>query len=383
MTSGSKALRRELVAHRAPAWWREAHLGIFIHWGPYSVPAFAPTDIEIGEVMATGRRDAMSLTPYVEWYQNSIRFPDSPAARHHAEVHHGRPYRDFAGIFAEGLASWEPDAWARDFAAAGARYVVLVTKHHDGFCLWPTSVRNPMREGWSLQRDVVGELSEAVRAAGLRFGVYYSGGLDWTWNAHPIGTVSDLALAQPRGAYIDYATAQVRELIDRYRPSVLWNDISWPSAGRDLWPLLAEYYEKVPEGAVNDRFLPWSPVWELARFRPFARAVDAAATRTAKADHGIIPPKPPVFDYQTPEYTVFPGPRSIPFEMVRGMDSGFGYNAFSPPEAFLQRDDLLASFDDIVAKGGNLLLNVGPRGVDAQIPEIQRERLAWLGERER
>lgn len=377
----TRAQRRALAAHLVPKWWRDAHLGIFIHWGPYSVPAFAPTDVHIGDVMATGRRDALSLTPYVEWYENSLRFPDSPVARHHAQVHRGRPYTDFGGMFAEGLASWDPDGWARDFAAAGARYVVLVTKHHDGFCLWPSAVTNPRRRGWGLRRDVVGELAEAVRAAGLRFGVYYSGGLDWSWNDHPIGTVSDLALAQPRGAYLDYAEAQVRELIDRYRPSVLWNDISWPSTGRRLWPLLAEYYARVPDGAINDRFLPWSPLWALARLRPVARAVDAAATRAARQDRGIIPPKPPVFDYQTPEFTVFPERREIPFEMVRGMDGGFGYNAFSPPEAYIGRDELLASLDDVVAKGGNLLLNVGPRGEDAQIPQIQRERLAWLAVR--
>jgi alpha-L-fucosidase len=379
-TAGIGTLKQSLAQHRAPQWWRDAHLGIFIHWGPYSIPAFAPTDVHIGEVMATGRRDAMSLTPYVEWYQNSLRFPESPAARHHREVHNGRAYHDFGPMFEEGLASWDPDAWARAFAASGARYVVLVTKHHDGFCLWPTEVRNPHRTGWATTRDVVGELAEAVRGVGLRFGVYYSGGLDWTWNEHPIGTVTDLALAQPRGAYIDYATQQVRELIDRYRPSVLWNDISWPSSGRHLWPLLAEYYEKVHDGAINDRFLPWSPPWLLARVRPVARAIDRAAARSAAQDKGIIPPKPPVFDYQTPEYTVFPEPRRIPFEMVRGMDGGFGYNAFTPPDAYIGRDDLLGSLDDVVTKGGNLLLNVGPRGEDAQIPEIQLERLRWLGE---
>ena len=77
-----------------------------------------------------------------------------------------------------------------------------------------------------------GELGAAVRAAGLRFGVYYSGGYDWTFDATPIGTFSDGLAATPRGDYVAYATAQVRELIDRYEPSVLWNDISWPST----WP---------------------------------------------------------------------------------------------------------------------------------------------------
>ena len=78
-------------------------------------------------------------------------------------------------------------------------------------------------------RDLVGELAAAVRAAGLRFGVYYSGGIDWTFNPEPLLTMADFMGSTPGGAYPAYADAQMRELIDRYEPSVLWNDISWPT----------------------------------------------------------------------------------------------------------------------------------------------------------
>lgn len=363
-----------------PSWWRDAKLGIFVHWTPASVPAFAPVDAEMAELMARRRPDAMAWSPYVEWYQNSLRFSNSPVARHHAEVYRTKSYYDFGAEWEAALHNWAPEAWADSFADSGARYVVLVAKHHDGYCLWPTGVANPRRAGWNCRRDVVGELGEAVRARGMAFGLYYSGGLDWTFNDRPIGSFSDLLLAQPRGPYVAYAEAQVRELIDRYQPAVLWNDISWPAPARRLAGLLGEYYRAVPAGVVNDRFMPWSVLWRLASTLPARRLLDRAAARSAAADAGIIPPRPPMFDVRTPEYTVFSTPRSTPWECVRGIDRSFGYNAASSEQHFIARDELLWSLVDIVSKGGNLLLNVGPRGEDAEIAPAQLRRLEWLSE---
>lgn len=371
---------KQLRRHEVPAWWRDAKLGIFVHWTPASVPAFAPTEDDVTAMLQSGDRRAMGWSPYTEWYENSLRFPDSPVARHHREVYGGRPYREFAQEWEAGLEQWDPDDWARSFAAAGARYVVLVTKHHDGYCLWPSEVPNPRRPGWHCDRDVVGEFAEAVRAQGMRFGVYYSGGLDWTFNDHPIGSMSDMIRAIPRGDFPAYADAHVRELIARYRPSVVWNDIAWPSEGKHLWPLLRDYYAAVPDGVINDRWMPWSPLAKVLEFEPARRVVDSATTKQAKKDRGLIPPEPPYYDVRTPEYVSFPDIQRRPWECVRGMDHSFGYNTESREEHFLTRRDLLWSFADMVSKNGNLLLNVGPRGVDAQIPDEQRQRLAWLGE---
>jgi alpha-L-fucosidase len=370
-----RALRRR----RVPAWWQDAKLGIFVHWTPASVPAFAPVDMEIGALLQSGRRDALAWSPYTEWYENSLRFPESPVAQHHRAVYGSRPYNEFAAEWEAGLEQWDPDAWAAQFAATGARYVVFVAKHHDGYCLWPTEIVNPRRPGWRCRRDVVGELAEAVRGAGMRFGIYYSGGLDWTFEDHPIGSLSDMLAAIPRGEYPEYADAHVRELIARYRPSVLWNDIAWPSDGKRLWPLFAHYYDAVPDGVVNDHWMPWSPLLGAAQLGPVKRLIDKGAQCQAQRDAGIVPRKPPHFNVRTPEYAVFPDVQRAPWECVRGMDQSFGYNALSRPEHFLAIDELLWSFADIVAKGGNLLLNVGPRGVDAQIPSEQRERLEALG----
>jgi alpha-L-fucosidase len=376
--AGSRAHIRTVRHHRVPAWWRDAKLGIFVHWTPASVPAFAPVDHEIGDLLARRHPQALAWSPYAEWYENSLRFPDSPAARFHAEHYPGRPYRSFIPDWEAGLAHWDPDRWAATFATTGARYVVLVAKHHDGYCLWPTDVPNPHRPGFHSSRDVVGELAAAVRARGMRFGVYYSGGLDWTFNDHPIGSFGDLVAAQPRGHYVDYAEAHLRELIDRYRPSVLWNDISWPGTVRQLAGVLADYYQAVPDGVVNDRFMPWSPLWELAKSKPGRRMLDSYSARGAAAAKGLVPPKPPLFDVRTPEYAVFDRVQALPWECVRGMDKGFGHNRLSSEEDFISRRDLLWSLTDIAAKGGNLLLNVGPRGEDASIADPQLLRLEWL-----
>jgi alpha-L-fucosidase len=370
-----KALR----ARRVPTWWLDAKLGIFVHWTPASVPAFAPVDVDIGDLVKSGRPGALASCPYAEWYENSLRFPDSPVAQHHREVWGGRPYERFADDWVAGLEQWDPTDWATRFAATGARYVVLVTKHMDGYCLWPTDIRNPHRPGWNCRRDVVGELREAVLGAGMRFGIYYSGGLDATFNDRPIGSVAETLDAIPRGEYPAYAEAQVRELIARYEPSVLWNDIAWPTSGSQLWDLFEHYYARVPDGVVNDRWMPWSPLLATAHSQLGRRAIDAAMRQQARRDAGVIPPLPPHCDVRTPEYVVFDEIQRKPWECVRGMDKSFGYNASSRPEHFLTRDDLLWALTDIVAKGGNLLLNVGPRGVDAQIPDEQRTRLKWLG----
>ena len=371
-----QALRRRPV----PSWWLDAKLGIFVHWTMAAVPAFAPVGDDTATLIGSHRREAFSRSPYVEWYENSIRFADSPAARHHRATWGDRPYRSFRDVFEDGIARWDPDRWASRFAATGARYVVLVAKHHDGYCLWPTGVDNPRRPGWHSRRDVVGELAEAVRSAGMRFGLYYSGGLDWTFDDRPLGSMADVLAAVPRGPYPDYAEAQVRELIDRYRPSVLWNDIAWPTTGRRLWPLFAHYYATVPDGVVNDRWMPWNPVLVAARSELVRRTVDAGVARLLTAEGGLVPPRPPHFDVRTPEYVTFDEVQRMPWECVRGMDHSFGYNAASRPEDFLGHDELLWLVADIVAKGGNLLLNVGPRGVDGTIPGEQLLRLDWLGE---
>lgn len=360
------------------SWWSRARLGIFVHWTPASVPGWAPPYVSPGELPAAGRRAPLGWTSYAEWYENSLRFPGSPAAAHHRATYGSRPYTDFGRDFEDGLATWDPAAWARSFREAGAGYAVLVTKHHDGFCLWPSGTHNPHRTGWHTARDVVGEFAEAVRAEGLRFGVYYSGGLDWTFDDRPIGTAADMLSAVPRGSYPAYADAQLRELIRRYRPDILWNDIAWPASATEIRSLTDFYRFTVPHGVVNDRLLPYAPYWRGLSLPGATSLYNWWDRRTVAQGEGFVPRTPPDFDFRTPEYARYTG--SDPYEITRGIDHSFGYNRNSGPNAFIDRRTLTSLVRDTAADGGNLLLNVGPRGEDATIPAEQRLRLDWLAE---
>jgi alpha-L-fucosidase len=372
-----------LNAHPVPDWFEDAKFGIFIHWGLFSVPGFATRHGSIAEAFRDHYDTAVARTPYTEWYWNAIKVPESESARHHRETWNGQPYQDFREAFLEGLKQWRPDEWAETFAAAGARYVVLVSKHHDGFCLWPSDVNNPNEPDWTCPRDIVGELAEAVRGKGMKFGLYYSGGIDWTFNREPLRTLADFMGSTPDGDYPAYAEAQTRELIDRYRPSILWNDIAWPAPLSRELRLMADYYNAVPDGVVNDRWLPMTWQRRLLRFGFMRRRVDGklkAALAKRTSSKGIIPPQPPHCDFRTPEYAAFEAIESKKWEATRGMSHSFGFNRADTDADHESVESLVHSFIDAVSKNGNLLLNVGPRGEDAQIPAPQIARLRGFGD---
>lgn len=383
----SAALLSELQARPLPSWYDDAKFGIFIHWGAFAIPAFAPRLGSIGEAFSKDYDRAVAMAPYTEWYWNAIRVPGTPSAAFHKANYGNAPYTDFKKPFEDGLSQWNPAAWAEAFRDAGARYVVLVTKHHDGLCLWPSSVANRHQSNWTTQRNVVGELADSVRAAGLRFGVYYSGGIDWTFNRRPMRTLGDFMGSTPGGDYPAYATAQVRELIERYSPDVLWNDICWPTRPAELYQLFADYYRAVPEGVVNDRWVAASLARDLLKIPLVARLVDhrikaAIARQGDKAQKGVIPPVIPHSDFRTPEYAAFAETQAKKWEATRGMSHSFGFNRNDTEADYSSAETLLHDFIDAVARNGNLLLNVGPRATDAAIPAEQLARLqrfgAWL-----
>lgn len=362
-----------------PSWWSDAKLGIFVHWGLYSVPAYAPVGHRIDDTLS-GATDGAAESPYAEWYANSLRFPDSSVSRHHREHYGDAPYEDFVEPFERGLESWDPEQWTDAFAATGAGYVVLVAKHHDGYCLWPTEVTNPHAPGFHSERDLVGELAAAVRSRGMRFGIYYSGGYDWTFNQTPIARPSDMAFAVPHGDYPDYAARHIAELTERYEPSVLWNDICWPAGMQHLYRTLTHYFSVVPHGVVNDRFMPVPRgVTRVVSLPGVAWALDKAVERTLEGGR-LVPPKPPFAQYRSPEFADLPDGLDGPWEMTRGIDHSFAYNQASAAEDYLSQEDLIGSITRTIAQGGNFLLNVGPKGVDASIPAEQLRRLQWLAE---
>jgi alpha-L-fucosidase len=331
-----------LNRHPLPQWYADAKLGIFVHWGLYSVPGWAPLVHPEHDFKS---QDYIIHNPYAEWYFNSMRLDGSPTQAYHRE-HYGADYNyyNFAPIFNREAQKWNPDSWAETFRRAGAKYVVLTTKHHDGFTLWPSSVPNPRLPAnrQHAARDLVGELSAAVRKQGLRMGLYYSGGYDWTFLPGPIRTAADYERMKPETeGYGKYVDAHYRELIARYHPSVLWNDIDYPKSGHPL-QIMAEYYNAIPDGVIDDRF---------------------------GVQHS---------DFKSPEYQTLDKISSTKWEECRGLGRSFGYNRAEGEAETIAPDELIYLLVDIVSKNGNLLLDVGPEA-DGTIPPVQMSRLEALG----
>ncbi|MEZ0165722.1 alpha-L-fucosidase [Kineococcus sp. LSe6-4] len=336
-----RAFEREV-----PQWYRDAKFGIFIHWGAYSVPAWAEPTGELGTVE---RREWMKHNPYAEWYYNTIRIDGSPAQEHHRTVHDGAPYDEFLDRWT--AAAFDPDDLVDLFRRAGAGYVVPTTKHHDGIALWDapgTGERNTVHRG--PKRDLVADLAAATRRAGLRFGTYYSGGLDWHVADSGPHTGDPLEENRPvDAAYNEYAFAHVVDLVDRYRPDVLWGDIEWPDAGKPDGPrsfarILERYYAAVPDGVVNDR-------WGLTHW-----------------------------DFRTSEYQAGKESEgSGMWENCRGVGLSFGYNQVEDATQYLDGPGAVRHLLDVVSRGGNFLLNVGPDEA-GRIPELQRRCLEGVAD---
>lgn len=326
--------------HRVPGWYDDAKFGIFIHWGIYSVPAYAPHTWELGDAAVT---DWFCNNPYAEWYYNSVNVGRGPGYEHHTEKYGADfKYEDFIPMWK--AENWDPASWAQIFKNAGAQYVVLTTKHHDGFCLFPSEYTDFNSVKMGPQRDITGELTDAVRNAGIRMGLYYSGLIDWQYANDPIFEDEDLfGTACPTYEYADYSYKQMKELIDKYEPSVLWNDIGWPKQSEEAMPyLFAHYYNKVRDGVVNDRF--------NGRY----------------------------YDFLTKEYQAGETDRNQKWEMCRGMGLSFGYNEIEGDSQLISVPELISLLVSTTANNGNLLLNIGPKA-DGTIPEEQVRRLEILG----
>jgi alpha-L-fucosidase len=336
--------------HKVPKWYDDAKFGIFVHWGLYSVPAWAPP---VGKLHEVDWDTWFKTNAYAEWYLNSMKIDGSPTQKHHIETY-GKDfgYLDFIPRFNEEIQKWNPDEMAGFFQQVGARYVVLTTKHHDGFLLWPSSVRNPNRaeNQQHAARDIPGDLAKAVRAHGMRMGLYYSGGLDWSFNPRPIVSRDDVTgTVIHTEEYARHADAHWRELIARYKPTILWNDIGYPKQG-DLEHIFAGFYNAFPEGLVNNRFgtgLPEGPKRH--------------------------------YDFTTPEYQKMDDITQEKWEATRGLGYSFGYNQVEDAKQTIAPDELIHLLIDVVSKNGNLLLNVGPMA-NGKIPEIQADRLRALGQ---
>jgi alpha-L-fucosidase len=372
-----------IKAHIAPAWFNDAKFGIFIHWGLYSVPAYAPTGKgNLNEILANeGQRAFFTHIPYAEWYINSMRIAGSPTQRYH-EATYGKSfsYFDFAPRFINKSRSWDPDDWAELFHRAGAGYAVFVTKHMDGFLMWPSRTPNYRVPGYHARRDHVGELTASVRKRGMHMGLYYSSALDQSFTTMPM---TDIAGLYTEGGpvcekYIHYQFSHWKELIDRYRPDVLWGDISYPP-GRHLRTLFTYYYDAVPDGVVNDRWVQYSrPLQWMVRHAPVRHLVNGYASHQIKKGR-VGNPRPFHYDFITKEYEMPDTILAEKWESNRGIGNSFGYNRMEDERDYLSVSSVIELLVEVVSKNGNLLLNVGPLP-DGTIPEAQRERLMGVGE---
>jgi len=351
MTTTADLATGALSERQTPAWFDEAKLGMFVHWNPAVIAAYAPlTSLESFE-----GRDAQMWRrlPYAEMYWNTLEIEGSPTARYHAENFPGRGYEALVEEFRDRvIPAWDPETSAELCVRAGARYVVFTTMMEDGFLMWPSERPNPFRERWQSERDVVGELGAAVRRRGLRFGTYYCGGVDWTFKGLPFRTMQELLEATPQdAAYVEYAETHWRELIERYEPDVLWNDYVHPKTG-DVPGLLAYYFERVPDGVVNNRF-------------------GSDLTRLNQVESDAY------YDFLTPEYSTEGSP-DVKWEACRGMGTSFGYNRMETAETYMSAEEYVHLFVDVVSRGGNLLANMSPTAAGA-VPWLQVERLLVLG----
>lgn len=340
-TKSFKPSKESVMCHQVPKWYNDCKLGIFIHFGLYSVPAYAPLGKQLGEVELDERWYAYN--PYAEWYLNSLRIGYGPTYEHHIKTY-GKDY-DY-NRFTEGLTceNFNAKEWAELFKESGAGYVVLTTKHHEGYCLWDSKYTDFNSVKTGPKRDILKELNQELKANQLRLGVYYSGIIDWQYSKKPM--MSQYQVDHPENVsteYADYAFNQVKELIDEYQPSLIWNDILWPYAGLKRLPeLLAYYYNTVEEGVINDR---WGEGYH---------------------------------DYTTKEYKMGESSLNEKWEMTRGIGHSFGYNELEGENELISSKELIELLIDTVAHNGNLLINIGPKK-DGSICPMQARRLKELG----
>jgi alpha-L-fucosidase len=325
-----------------PEWYEDAKFGIFIHWGMYSVPAFAPVNVK-GE------------TPYAEWYWHSLTNGKKANARgqdgystwqfHQRTFGAGFPYFNFAPMFRAEL--FDPDHWADVFQKSGARYVAATSKHHEGFTMWRNEQANrAYNRPWNAvdigpKRDVLLDLTEAGRGKGLHMGIYYS---LYEW-------YNPLWISDKKRFVSEHLFPQFKDVVTHTKPEIIFSDGEWelPSAEWRSPELLAWLFNESP---VADSVV-----------------IDDRWGKDTRHKHG---------GYYTTEYTSGMQQAKRAWEESRGMGYSYGYNRNETLTDYHTNRQLLLMLIDIVSRGGNLLLDIGPRA-DGQIPPIMEERLTQLG----
>ena len=314
-----------------PEWFRDAKFGVFIHWGVYSVPAWGMPH------------------EYAEWYWQRLKDPDSKwdewRAFHAKNYGTNFNYMDFAPRFTAEL--FDAKQWADLFVRAGVQYVVPTSKHHEGFALWPSAeASRDWGRPWNAveigpKRDLLGELAEATRARGLKFGFYYS---LYEW-------FNPLWLTNREQFVTEHLMPQFKDVVTRYRPAIIFSDGEWelPSKAWHSEELLAWLFNESPckdYVVVNDR---WGS--------------------DCRHKHG---------GYWTTEYAAGMQDDSHAWEESRGMAYSYGLNRAERCDDYKTSREFILVLVDLVSRGGNLLLDIGP-AADGTIPPLMEQRLTDIG----
>ncbi|MBB5437985.1 alpha-L-fucosidase [Pedobacter sp. AK017] len=331
---------QSLDKRQTPSWWTDAKFGIFIHWGLYSVPAYAP----VNEVKGVYEK-------YAEHYENRLIQGNKLFTDHHKQFYGEQfKYSDFAAMFKAEY--FKPEEWADLFAKSGAKYVVLTSKHHDGFCLWPSAESNKWNSvDAGPHRDLAGDLTNAVKDKGLKMGFYYSL-LEWSNPLYKPQTIDN---------YVEnHMLPQMKDLVTRYKPEVIFADGEWDYPSEKLR---------------SPQFLSW--LYNESAVKNTVVVNDRWGKET-RSKHG---------GYYTTEYDLVHDAKGIgekaahPWEESRGIGTSYGFNRFETLEHYFTSKQLVDLLIDKVSNGGNLLLNIGP-DANGLIPIIMQERLldigAWL-----
>jgi alpha-L-fucosidase len=337
-----------LSKYKVPDWYQDAKFGIFLHWGLYSVPAFGN-----------------------EWYPRNMYHEGTPEFKHQVALHGPQSqfgYKDFLPSFKAD--KYDPKAWAELFRKAGAKYVIPVAEHHDGFAMYNSDLSDWCAAKMGPKQDVVGELEKAVRAAGLHFGAsthraehywFLNRGREFDSDvndpkfaafygpAHRGPTDKDHFEGHPDPAYLDDWLARTTEIVTKYHPEVVWFD--W-------WiekPEFAPYLQRFAAFYYND-------------------AAKRGSTAAINYKNKTFPDSAAVLDIERGQLD-----SARPFFWQTDTSISVKSWGYIDGDTFRSPESLIAELVDIVSKNGALLLNVGPKS-DGTIPDEAQKILLSMGQ---
>ena len=342
--------------YKVPDWYRDAKFGIFIHWGVYSVPAFGS-----------------------EWYPRLMYIPGSEEFKHHIATYGPQDkfgYKDFIPLFK--AEKFDPAAWARLFKDSGAKYVVPVFEHHDGFAMYDNGLSDWTAVKMGPHRDLLGDLAKAVRAEGLHLGAsshrvehnfflgvgreirsdindpnyaqLYGPAHRWLANKEHTPLSNDFTSVSPEWTH-DWL-ARSAEIVQKYHPDVLYFDwwIGQPSVREDLARFTSFYYNySVKNGGTVG----------VITYKDYAMQENSAVLDIERGQLSGIHAQP----WQTDT-------------SVSNQSWGYiEHDTFKSPQFIVHQ------LADIVSKNGNLLMNIGPRSdgtIPDEVQQVLRDVGAWL-----